>query len=437
MKKPSVIRMFCLLGIMMPALYANQALAQTRELSTSGQLLDRVVAVVNDGVVLQSELEAQMRLITQRLTEQGVQLPPRGVLRQQVLERLIIGEIQMQRAARLDIRVTDEQLNSTLARVAASNNVPFEQLPQVLAQQGIDYADYRDEMRREMTISQLRQRDVDARINVSDRELDQFMEEQSAAGSAEFELSHILISIPSSATPEQLKIAEEKAQTVYRRLLQGEEFGEMAVSFSDAQDALEGGYLGWRNYAQVPTIFAEIVPNMTAGQVSEPIRSPSGFHIIKMGEIRGVEPVYVTQSHLRHILLTTNELKDDATVEGELEAIRQRILDGEDFGAVALAVSEDPGSGSEGGDLGWTEPGTFVPEFEKEIQSLRVGQISEPFKTRFGWHIVELIEVREYDSTEDKMRNEAYMAILQRKVAEQSEIWVRQLRDQAFVEYKL
>ena len=437
MNKTDIITRLAWIGAAIFTLAGAQALAQTRELSTSGQLLDRVVAVVNEGVVLQSELEGQMRLISQRLVDQGVQLPPRGVLRQQVLERLIIGEIQMQRADRLDIRITDEQLNSTLARIAATNNVAFEQLPQALAQQGIDYADYREEMRREMTISQLRQRDVDARVNVSDRELEQFMEDQLTRGSAEYEMSHILISIPSSATPEQLTVAQEKAQTVYRRLLQGEEFGEMAVSYSDAQDALEGGYLGWRKGAQLTTIFAEIVPDMEAGEISEPIRSPSGFHILKLGEVRGVDPVFVTQKHLRHILMTTNELKDDATVRDELLATRQRILDGEDFGAVALAVSEDPGSGSEGGDLGWTEPGTFVPEFEKAISGLQIDEISEPFKTRFGWHIVQLLEVREYDSTQDKMRNEAYMAILQRKVAEESEVWVRRLRDEAFVEYKL
>ena len=425
------------IGVAIAALGFNHAIAQTRELSTSGQLLDRVVAIVNDGIVLQSELEAQMRLISQRLVDQGVQLPPRGVLRQQVLERLVIGEIQMQRAARLDIRITEEQLNSTLARIAANNKVSFEQLPQVLAQQGLDYADYREEMRREMTISQLRQRDVDSRVNVSERELDQLMEAQTSGAAAEFEMSHILISIPSSATPEQLEVASDKAQTVYRRLLQGEEFSEMAVSYSDAQDALEGGYLGWRKGAQLPTIFSDIVPGMKAGQIFEPIRSSSGFHIIRINEVRGVDPVIVTQSHFRHILLTANELKDDATVETELMAVRQRILDGEDFGAVALAVSEDPGSGSEGGDLGWTEPGTFVPEFDAVVKDLQIGEISEPFKTRFGWHIVELLEVREYDSTQDKLRNEAYMAILQRKVAEQSEIWVRQLRDEAFVEYKL
>jgi peptidyl-prolyl cis-trans isomerase SurA len=430
--KPST-RLVCL-----PLLLASlTAWPQTRDLSTSGELLDRIVAVVNDGVVLQSELNEQIRLISVRLADQGVQLPPAGVLRQQVLERLILMQIQLQRADRLDIQVDEEQLSRTLERIAQRNNISFDQLPALLAQQGLDYTAYREDIRRELIVNQVRQRDVDARVTVSQREMDQLLERQAQSDQREFELAHILIGTRSSATPEQIEAAGERAQLVYRRLLQGEDFGEMAVSYSEAQDALDGGYLGWREATQLPTIFAEVVPDMSAGQVSEPIRSSSGYHIIKVIDVRGAEKIMVTEFHARHILMVPNELVTDEQVSQELSRIREKVLGGADFGEFARTVSEDPGSQGNGGDLGWNEPGAFVPEFDEQIAQLTPGEISEPFRTRFGWHIVQLLETREQDATEENRRNEAYFAIMQRKVAEQTELWVRRLRDEAFVEYRL
>jgi len=425
-----------LLTLVLPVL----AMAQTRELSTSGELLDRIVALVNEGIVLQSELDNQMTLIAQRLQEQGVALPPESVLRQQVLERLVLTEIQMQRAKRLDIQVSDEQINAALAGVAKRNNIPFNDLPQVLASEGIDYIQYREEMRREMIMSQLRQREVDARVGISPKEIDQYLAKQSQRldANAEYELAHILVGVPSSASPEQVQEAEEKAQGIYRQLLQGADFGQTAVAVSDGRDALEGGYLGWLPAGRVPTIFADVIPTLQAGKVSEPIRSGSGYHLLYLMNVRGVEAVIVDQIHARHILIRTNEILDDGAARQKLVEIRTRIVEGgEDFDTIARAVSDDPGTASEGGDLGWSTRGRFVPEFEAVADTLEPGQVSEPFQTQFGWHILQLLGKRKHDSTADARRNEAYMAILQRKSAEDTELWLRRLRDEAFVEFRL
>ena len=432
--------LFALLMIAASLLTIAPVHAQTREISTSGELLDRVVAQVDEGVVLQSELDSQMTMISQRLIEQGVELPPDSVLRQQVLERLVLTEIQMQRANDLDIRVSDEQLNGALVNVASRHNIPFNDLPAVLAAEGIEYGAYREEMRREMIMGQLRQRDVESRVNVTPRELDQYLAKQSERldANAEYELAHILISLPGNATPEQIKTAETKAQDLYRTLLQGADFGQTAVASSESRDALEGGYLGWLKSGEVPTLFADIIPTLGKGQVSEPVRSGSGYHLLKLMGLRGVEPVIVSQIHTRHILIMTNEILDSESAHKKLQDIRKRIVeDGEDFGAVAKAISDDPGSAAEGGDLGWATRGRFVKDFEDVADTLEENEISEPFKTQFGWHILQLLGKRQHDSTAENRRNQAFQALRQRKVVEQTEIWMRRIRDEAFVEIRL
>jgi len=432
--------LFALLMIAASLLTIAPVHAQTREISTSGELLDRVVAQVDEGVVLQSELDSQLTMISQRLIEQGVELPPDSVLRQQVLERLVLTEIQMQRANDLDIRVSDEQLNGALVNVASRHNIPFNDLPAVLAAEGIEYGAYREEMRREMIMGQLRQRDVESRVNVTPRELDQYLAKQSERldANAEYELAHILISLPGNATPEQIKTAETKAQDLYRTLLQGADFGKTAVASSESRDALEGGYLGWLKSGEVPTLFADIIPTLGKGQVSEPVRSGSGYHLLKLMGLRGVEPVIVSQIHTRHILIMTNEILDSESAHKKLQDIRKRIVeDGEDFGAVAKAISDDPGSAAEGGDLGWATRGRFVKDFEDVADTLEENEISEPFKTQFGWHILQLLGKRQHDSTAENRRNQAFQALRQRKVVEQTEIWMRRIRDEAFVEIRL
>jgi peptidyl-prolyl cis-trans isomerase SurA len=422
------------------ALASPFALSQTREASSSGELLDRVAATVNDGVVLASELDEQMTMITERLRAQNLELPPQNVLRQQVLERLVLQELQMQRADRAGIRVSDETLNNALRDVAEQNRIPLAQLPDVLAQQGIDYASYREGMRKELAMQLLRQRDVIARINVSPREIDQFIERQKKSPSErnEYNISHILIAVPQAATPEQLEEAERKAKEVYTKATAGEEFSRLAVAYSNAQTALEGGALGWRKGPELPTFLSEVVGGMKAGDVSQPIRTPSGFHIVRLNELRGNAQVIVNQVHARHILIKPNELQDDATVEQKLNTIRDRILNnGENFAAVASVVSEDPGSAAEGGDLGWAGPGTFVPEFERQLAQLQPDEISKPFRTQFGWHIIQLLGRRQFDSTADIIKQQAFQALRESKADEETELWLRRLRDEAYVEYKL
>ena len=416
-------------------------LGQTREASSSGQLLDRVAATVNEGVVLASEVDEQMQMVTERLRQQKHEMPPTNVLRQQILDRLVLQELQMQRANRAGIKVSDEILNNALRDLAEQNRIPLAQLPDALASQGIDYASYRDGLRKELAMQMLRQRDVFARINVSPREIDQFIERQKKLPSAEneYNISHILIAVPQAATPEQLDEAEKKANDVYTKATGGEDFSRLAVANSNAQTALEGGALGWRKGPELPTFLAEVVAGLKAGDITKPIRTPSGFHIVKLNEIRGnSSSSIVNQVHVRHILLKPNELQDDATVQQKLVTIRDRILNkGENFTAVASVVSEDPGSASEGGDMGWTGPGAFVPEFEKQIAQLQPDEISMPFRTQFGWHIVQLLGRRQFDNTQDMIRQKAFQALRESKADEETELWLRRLRDEAYVEYKL
>jgi peptidyl-prolyl cis-trans isomerase SurA len=427
--------------ILLAALASTSAFAQTREASSSGELLDRVAATVNEGVVLASEVDEQIAMLTDRMRSQKLELPPQNVLRQQVLERLVLQELQMQRADRAGIKVSDEILNNALRDLADQNRIPLAQLPDALASQGIDYASYREGMRKELAMQMLRQRDVFTRINVSPREIDQFIERQKKMPSAdnEYNISHILIAVPQAATPEELEGAERKAGEVYEKATAGEDFARLAVANSNAQTALEGGALGWRKGPELPTFLAEVVSSLKAGDVTRPIRTPSGFHIVKLNELRGnTTSSIINQVHVRHILIKPNELQDDATVQQKLTTIRDRIVNkGENFTAVASVVSEDPGSAAEGGDMGWSNPGSFVPEFEKQIAQLQPDEISQPFRTQFGWHIVQLLGRRQFDNTQDMVRQKAFQALRESKADEEVELWLRRLRDEAYVEYKL
>jgi peptidyl-prolyl cis-trans isomerase SurA len=420
-------------------LLLSPSYAQTRDISVHGDLLDRIAAIVNDGLVLKSELDQQMTSVEKRLQEQKVELPSQSVLQQQVLDRLVLQEIQLQRAKHVGLTVTDEQLNGALQEIAARNKIPFDQLPTALQAQGVDYKLYRESMRKELTLSTLRQRDVIAHINVSPHELEQYMaREQNAAANDEFNVSHILLSLPAAATPQQLDDISHKAQDVASRAGKGEDFGQLAIANSNSQTALDGGQLGWRKGSQLPQFILDLVVKMKPGEVSEPVRTPSGYHIVKLNERRsGEAPVIINQIHVRHILMKPNELDDDATVREKLAKLRERILKGENFGGIAATASEDPGSAPDGGDLGWSGPGTFVPEFDKAIADLQTNEISEPFKTRYGWHIVQMLGTRTYDSTDDVRRQKAFAAIRESKADEETELWLRRLRDDAFVETKM
>ncbi len=421
-------------------LFQVSASAQTRELATKGALLDRVAAVVNDGVVLNSELDDQMTIITERLRQQKLELPPQNVLRQQVLERLVLQEIESQRAAKAGLKVPDETLNSALTDVAQRNGIPLSQLPEALHQQGIDYAAYREDMRKELTLGLLRQRDVLQRISITPREIDQYLDKEAKAPAAdqEYNVSHILIAVPQEATPQQLDEAAKRAQDVYGRAKGGEDFAKLAVAYSKSQTALDGGALGWRKGGELPTFLSDLIAKLKPGEVSEPLRTPTGYHIVRLNEVRGSsKKAMESQVHVRHILMKTTELADDATVRLKLTTIRERIEKGEDFAGLAQTTSEDPGSGAQGGDLGWAGPGTFVPEFEAAIAGLKEGEVSQPFHTQYGWHIAEVLGRREIDNSNELKRRQAIEAIRASKADEETELWLRRLRDEAYVENKL
>ncbi|MGH8199622.1 MAG: peptidylprolyl isomerase [Steroidobacteraceae bacterium] len=416
--------------------FQGAAQAQTRDLSTQGTLLDRIAAVVNDGVVMESEVDAQMREVSSRLQAQNMALPPDSVLRKQVLDRLILQRIELEQADRDGISISEDQLNSALADVAKRNNIPFSDLPNVLAQQGIDYVNYREEMRQQLTLGLLRQRDVLQRIVVTPREVDQFLAKQAKqpAGNEEYNVSHILISVPPNATPDQIAQAQQRADDVYRRAGKGEDFGKLAVAYSNSEDALQGGSLGWRKGSELPTFLSNLILGLKAGQVGAPLRTPTGIHIVKLNQVRSPQKKdIVEQVHVRHILLKTNSLQDDATVRQRLEQIRQKILAGESFAVAAAAASQDPGSASEGGDLGWESPDVFDPSFSTQVEQLKVGEISQPFKSQFGWHIAQLLGRRNHDETQEVVRLNAMEAIRASKADENTELWLQHLRDDAYV----
>jgi peptidyl-prolyl cis-trans isomerase SurA len=426
--------------IALSAVVTSAAFAQTREVSTRGQLVDRVVAIVNDGVVLQSELDAEVTRITQRLRQNKTELPPANVLRKQILDRLIIQTVQLQRAKKMGVQISDDNLNEAMAEIAQRNNVSFGQLPELLQSQGIDYSDYREEVRREIALQSLRQHDVIQRINVSPRELEQFMARQQNQPdqNAEYNLSHILVSVQQSATADQVAAREARMREVIEKLDKGEDFAQLAVAYSDSSTNIDGGSLGWRKGVELPSIVSDKIPQIKPGTHTEVIRTPSGFHVFRLNEMRGgVGETVIAQAHARHILLRTNDLEDDRTVEQRLSKIRERIVGGEDFAAIAAVTSADPGSAVQGGDLGWASAGTYVPEMEQQLDQLKENEISQPFRSQFGWHIVQLLGRRLHDATEDMKRNRAYAALREAKAEEEIELWTRRLRNDAYVDYKL
>lgn len=401
--------------------------------------VDRIVAIANDAVITRSELDEQIHTIKQQLRQQKTQLPPDALLQKQVLERLISNQLQLQLAASTGIRVDDEVLNKAIGRIAEQNKLSITEFRDVLEKDGVNFASFREDIRNEITMTRLRQRQVDSRINVTDQEVARFLAAQADKGKSddEYRVSHILIAVPEAASPEQIQTAKQKAQRVLDDLRGGADFKETAIAVSNGQQALEGGDLGWRSAGQLPSLFAPLVGRMKPGDLSDIIRSPSGFHIIKLFDYRSGQIHRVNQTLARHILIRTNELVSDDDASIKLEQLSQRIKNGADFAELARVNSEDKGSAVNGGSLGWVSPGEMVPVFEQAMNELQPGQISKPFKSEFGWHIVQVQERREQDNTEQFNRSQAFDAIRQRKVEEELQIWLRRLRDEAYVEYRL
>ena len=411
------------------------------ELSDTGDFIDGIAAIVNEGVVLKSQLREQTALIIERASraDPPMQLPPANILREQLLERLIVKEIQLQRAERIGLQISDQQVNEAIGRIADQNGVAFEDMPVLLASDGVEYASFRRDLREEMTLEQLRRIDVGQRISVSPREIEQCIAdlEGNVAIESDYNLSHILITIPESATPDEIAEAREEADDIYRQLQDGADFRELALRHSDAQTALEGGSLGWMKGDQLPTLYTDVVISLESGGVSEPFRSASSFHIVKVNEMRSaIQRSEIDQVNVRHILVIPNEIIDNETAQQQLEDARERIANGEDFGAIAKLLSDDPGSGSLGGELGWAGSGTYAPEFEAKIQESEIGEVSEPFRTMFGWHILEVLERRVYDNTEDLKESNCVLRIRNSKMEEETQLWLRRIRDEAFVDMR-
>ncbi len=414
--------------------------ASADELSTSGDMLDGIAAIVNDGVVLKSELNIQTEAISKRATDQGIPLPPTNVLREQVLESLVMKQIQLQRAERIGIQVSDQMLNGTIASVAEQNGREFEEMPEILAADGISYAVYRRELRDQLILDQLKRIDVVGRISVAPREIEQCLEdlEDNVVANSEYNLSQIFISVADTKTAEDYAESETEANFVHTQLLNGSSFAEMAIRYSDRENALDGGGLGWRKGDQLPTIFADVVGSMSAGDFSEPIRAVSGYHLVKVNDLRGVsQRSEVEQTKIRHILITPDQIIDDATAQQQLKEAIVQIISGDDFGEVAKLLSDDPGSVNEGGEMGWSSPGAFVPEFEEVVNKAKIGEISEPFRTRFGWHIVEVMERRTFDNTEEIKESNCVQRVRNGKMEEETELWMRRIRDEAFVDIRI
>lgn len=405
--------------------------------------IDSVVAIVNDAVITRSELDDQIRTIKQQLRQQNTPAPAANVLQKQVLERLISSRLQLQLAANTSIRVDDDTLNRAINRIAAQNKLSLTEFRAVLEKDGFSFDKFREDIRDEITITRLRQRQVDSRITVTDQEVSQFLAAQARQGKSddEYRLGHILIALPEAASPAQIQAARQKAEKTLEKLQAnaggGADFKETAIAVSDGQQALEGGDLGWRSAGQLPSLFAAQVPAMKVGELSGIIRSSGGFHIVKLLDYRGGKRHTVTQTLARHILIRTTELITDDDASMRLQQLVQRIKKGEDFAELALSVSDDTLSAAKGGSLDWVSPGDMVPAFEQAMNELQPGQISVPFKSEFGWHIVQVQARREYDNTEEYTRNQALEALRSRKIEEEYQNWLRRLRDEAYVEYRL
>lgn len=402
------------------------------------ETIDRIVAVVNDGVVLQSELDRSVKLAETQLRERGIAAPPDGVIQTQVLERLIVTRLQTQRAAEAGIRIDDRELNEVLTSVAAQNKLSLQEFIEVVKKDGLDYPAIREQIRDEVLTQRVRQKEVGSRVLVTEQDIDLALANATAEDSTEYRLSHILVSVPDGATTEAREGARAKAEALLERARAGEDFAQLAIANSDGQQALAGGDLDWRKSGNLPTAFANALPKLKVGDVAGLIESGSGFNIIKLTDLRdGGEKAILNETHAAHILLMPNQLRDEAGTQAQIRELREQLDGGEDFTALAKKYSDDPGSKNSGGDLGWQGPGVFAPEFEAALAALEPGQISQPFRTQFGWHIARVLERRVRDATAEARRARARQGIQQRKEAEEYEAWVRRLREEAYVEYRM
>lgn len=413
-------------------LLASPALSQLR-------LLDSIVAIVDNDVVMASELEERVDAIYQRIQESGTEAPPREALIPQVLDRLILERIQLDIARRAGVHVSDEEINGTLVSIAQSEGLTPEQFLQTITSQGLSIAALREQLETEMLLARVQQSQVNRRIYISEQEVTNFLASDEGRNfvSPDVNLGHILLPLSSAASLDEVQATSDKANMILERIAAGDDFRNLAITHSADQSALQGGDLGWRKMAELPDVFIAPLTDLQPGQVTNAIRSNAGLHILKLYDKRGGEQQLIQQSKARHILLKPNEIRDDEATYAKLAEIANSIRAGEPFAEMARQHSEDLGSALSGGDLGWSLPGKFVPEFEQVMETIPLNEVSEPFRSQFGWHILQVTERRDQDFSEDIMRHQAENILRQRKFESEQQIWLQEIRDEAFVDIKI
>jgi len=401
--------------------------------------IDRILIVINDEIVTAGEVETRFRAVRSRLTAQKVNLPPDEILRRQVMERMVAERLQQQVARQLGMTISDERLDRAVLLIAEQNHKSPEDLRRESEKEPGGYRAFREELRGQLLVQQLIEREVNNRVSVSEAEVENFLAAQSGRdGGIEYNISHILLGLPESASPEIIARARQRAEGLLAELRKGADFGQIAIANSQGQNALEGGGLGWKQAGQLPDLFVNALRTLQPGTVSDVLRSPSGFHLLRLNDRRGGgEALRVTQTRARHILIKTGELVSPKEAQRRIEQLRERIVNGEDFAATARAHSEDVGSAANGGDLSWINPGQTVPEFEKAMNALKPGELGTPVRSQFGVHLIQVLERRERDVSQEREAATARSQLHARKADERYEQWLRQLRDDAFVEYRL
>ncbi|HHX04640.1 MAG: peptidylprolyl isomerase [Thiopseudomonas sp.] len=402
------------------------------------QPLDRVAAIVDNDVVMYSQYQTRLKEVQQTIAKRGVQAPAEDVLRQQVMERLILDAIQLQIAERSGIRVSDEELNASMATIAERNGLTQQEFAQALAADGLTLQDAQEQIRQEMIISRVRQYRVAERIQVTDQEVQNFLASDLGKMqlAEEYQLANILIPVPDAATNDDLDKAQKTVASVVKQLEQGADFAQLAMTYSASENALEGGEMGWRKAAQLPPPFDRLLGGMSIGQVTEPARTAGGIIMLKLLDKRGGDVMYRDEVHVRHILLKPSEIRSPEATQKLAQRLYERLRNGEDFAALAKQFSEDPGSALNGGDLNWIDPSSLVPVFREEMARTEIGQLSKPFESQFGWHVLQVLDRRSTDSSAQMREQQAVSLLRNRKYDEELQTWLRQIRDEAYVEIK-
>lgn len=424
-----------LAGATLSAVHAQDTAAARR----SPVVVDRIVAVINDEVVTRVELEDRMRIAVRQLQQQGTPLPPQDVIRRQLLERIITDRVQLQFARETGLRVDDGDLDRAINRIAQENKLTVPEMQQVLQKDGVPFTKFREDIRTEIALLRLREREVENKIVIAESEVENFLTTQQGqnARSEEFNISHILVVVPEQASPEQIQTRRARAEQALEQIRAGTDFRQVAAAYSEAPDALQGGALGWREGERLPTLYYDAVKDLKPGEATPVLRSANGFHVLKLNEKRSSQaPLMVQQTRARHILIKTNELVSENEARSRLRTLKERLDNKADFAELARVHSEDA-SATRGGDLGWLSAGDTVPEFERAMDSLKPGEISDPVRSPFGWHVIQVLERRTQDMSQERRQLMARQALRARKSDEAYQEWVRQLRDRAYVELRL